>query len=350
MAELLHRTGKLEDAIIEYSSTIPLLQDTVHLEHAHRRLAYALLDLYKQHGSNDILLLQQAIDYFSKAIEISAQLVPAVDAPKSNPAPSNDDTLSKEPYAPGSPEANKVDAFYGRALCYIQLKDWSHAQADLQHAVEVDTEFAPAYFSFGEVYRHQEKYLMAAGMYDRYFQKFPKYFTLLGADASGLNSEELLSDLQCKQAYCYLKISDWAMAEHCVDIVIHSNNFHIDKAWHLKGKCAQQRADWWKVIEANSQAIKANPELAQAFADRSEAYVQLGLLEEAKKINLDANFSKGRQCGHQIIGNTLNFHPNANFFRPRERTSSNFFRTALACLEYFPYTSKIAENSVSELG
>lgn len=100
---------------------------------------------------------------------------------------------------------------------------------------------------------------------------------------SAVDSEELLSDLLCKQGYCYIKITDWDMAETRFDAVINSGRFHVDKALHLKGKCAQHKGDWWKAVELNTEAMKVNPNLAAAFGDRSEAYTQLGLLEEAKE-------------------------------------------------------------------
>ena len=107
------------------------------------RLAYALSDLYKQQGNDDIMLLHQAIDYFTKSIEILND---------SCPDPTANDTDKASP-PPGSPEAKKVDALYGRALCYIHLKKWSDASTDLNRITKIDREYAPAYFYLGETRR-----------------------------------------------------------------------------------------------------------------------------------------------------------------------------------------------------
>ena len=52
----------------------------------------------------------------------------------------------------------------------------------------------------------------------------------------------------------------------------------------VEGMCLQaQVLTEFQAVELNTEAMKVNPNLAAAFGDRSEAYTQLGLLEEAKE-------------------------------------------------------------------
>ena len=169
---------------------------------------------------------------------------------------------------------NDVDAYFGRALDFMLVQDFTEAIKDYTKVIELDPDFAMAYFNRAVVRYKQLDYNMsqAASSQDDFSAmsmnlKMGKNPTVVRTPATSDPASASLKDN--KRAY------EHEMITRDYDMVIKLNPGFV-YAYFNRGnlRCAQR--DFRAAIQDYSEAIQRDPEFAEAYFNRGLARLSQG--------------------------------------------------------------------------
>ena len=169
---------------------------------------------------------------------------------------------------------NDVDAYFGRALDFMLVQDFTEAIKDYTKVIELDPDFAMAYFNRAVVRYKQLDYIMsqAASSQDDFSAmsmnlKMGKNPTVVRTPATSDPASASLKDN--KRAY------EHEMITRDYDMVIKMNPGFV-YAYFNRGnlRCAQR--DFRAAIQDYSEAIQRDPEFAEAYFNRGLARLSQG--------------------------------------------------------------------------
>ena len=168
---------------------------------------------------------------------------------------------------------NDVDAYFGRALDFMLVQDFTEAIKDYTKVIELDPDFAMAYFNRAVVRYKQLDYNMsqAANSQDDFAMsmnlKMGKNPTVVRTPATSDPASASLKDN--KRAY------EHEMITRDYDMVIKLNPGFV-YAYFNRGnlRCAQR--DFRAAIQDYSEAIQRDPEFAEAYFNRGLARLSQG--------------------------------------------------------------------------
>lgn len=169
---------------------------------------------------------------------------------------------------------NDVDAYFGRALDFMLVQDFTEAIKDYTKVIELDPDFAMAYFNRAVVRYKQLDYNMsqAASSQDDFSAmsmnlKMGKNPTVVRTPATSDPASVSLKDN--KRAY------EHEMITRDYDMVIKLNPGFV-YAYFNRGnlRCAQR--DFRAAIQDYSEAIQRDPEFAEAYFNRGLARLSQG--------------------------------------------------------------------------
>lgn len=169
---------------------------------------------------------------------------------------------------------NNVDAYFGRALDFTLVQDFTEALKDYTKAIELDPDFAMAYFNRAVVRYKQLDYNMsqAANSQDD--------FSAMSMNLKmGKNPAVVRNPITADPTSAALKEKNRAYEHELItrdyDMVIKLNSGFV-YAYFNRGnlRCAQR--DFRAAIQDYSEAIQRDPEFAEAYFNRGLARLSQG--------------------------------------------------------------------------
>ena len=169
-----------------------------------------------------------------------------------------------------------ASAYCNRGVAYRSKGDVDRAIADYTSAIRYNTRFADAYNNRGEIYLRQGKYDQALADFNEALRIEPAHS----------NSYDNRGDLYLLLGKPELAIADYTeIIDRALQVAAKSNNLHPAARLanvYLKRASAHLKADQAKeaIIDVG-EAVRIDPEDAQAYAIRRDAYLKLGQTELA---------------------------------------------------------------------
>jgi tetratricopeptide (TPR) repeat protein len=144
-----------------------------------------------------------------------------------------------------------------KARSYLETGEFTEALVWLNKTIEMNPDHAWSYFRRGFVYQAWQQYDKALAEYN---------------EAVSLKNNEVQFYFQRAIVAQYLGDYTKALAE--LQIVLNFNAFS-HAAYHRQGLVYYAQKDYYKAIESYQKAIKIASNIAQYYADLSQAYLQL---------------------------------------------------------------------------
>lgn len=190
----------------------------------------------------------------------------------------NDYDKAKEYYDKAielNPEFAK--AYYNRGIAYGELKDYDKAIEDNSKAIEFDPKDVSAYYNRGNAYYNLKRYYKAIEDYSKAIELNPELAKVY------INRGNMYSKL--KENYKAIKDFNKAIELDPEDT----------EAYNNRGVAYYELKEYDKAIENYSKAIELKPELVGAYYNRAIAYEALGETEKAEADRKMAEKLKAKQ-------------------------------------------------------
>lgn len=208
---------------------------------------------------------EEALDAFSKAIEIDPQFASAwndkgVTFGRLGRHEEGLDVFSK------AIEINPqyAGAWYNKGVALYELGRHQEALDAYNKAIEIDPQYADAWYNKGVA-------LCDVGRYKEALDAFSKAIEIDPQDASAWNNKGVALD-------------DLGRHEEALDA--HNKAIEIDpqnaSAWNNKGVALYELGRYEEALEAYNKAIEINPQYALAYSNLAEVCFDFGLLQETK--------------------------------------------------------------------
>ncbi|MBM25004.1 MAG: hypothetical protein CL760_04810, partial [Chloroflexi bacterium] len=186
-----------------------------------------------------------------------------------------------------------INAYFNRALCYSKLGEHEKAIEDYSKAIELKPDDAGAYnnrgLSYGKLGKHEEA--KADRAHTNFFRGVS--YSKLGKHEEAIDeySETIKIDPNYTNAYFNRGVSYGKLGKHEEAKADRAHtNFNRGLSYGKLGKHEE-------AIDEYSEAIKLNPNYADAYNNRGFSYGKLGKHEEAKADRADTNFFRGVSYG-----------------------------------------------------
>ncbi|HTM10946.1 MAG TPA: tetratricopeptide repeat protein [Verrucomicrobiae bacterium] len=186
--------------------------------------------------------------------------------------------FSKTPLEPGALDPKTAYDFTDRGNTYFDWKDYDHAIEDYDRALELDSSYAPAYFSRARAYQDKRDY-------ERSLQDYTQAIRLKPTDAAAFNN----------RGNIYRDTKDYRRALEDYDRSIWLNpNYAL--AFTNRGNLYREQKNYDRAIEDYNRAIEFDPSDASAYFNRARAYqlkldVDRALADYTQAISLRPNYS-----------------------------------------------------------
>ncbi len=161
-------------------------------------------------------------------------------------------------------------AYWNRGISYYDLEDYQAALADFTRAIELNPEDAAAYYNRANIYDDLEDYHAALADYTRVIELNPEY-------AAACYNRGLT----------YSKLEDYQAALADYTRAIELNPQHA-KAYNNRGNTYFKLEDYQVALIDYTRAIELNPEEGVYYCNRAESLIHLSKLDEAKSDCLNA--------------------------------------------------------------
>jgi len=216
---------------------------------------------------NNAANYQQAIKHFSLAI---TPLQEAFDKPTST---DNDDKI----------KLALIEAYLGRAMAHHKLQELDKAIDDYRQITKIDPHNAMARISCGDCLSMTGKYKDALACYNNALdnlQDMAKLHRSEGNSITAKSYEQLYYELLLKLATSHLQLSEYEMAEFYLGGIIDNTQDPIANrfkgfAYNLKGIAASKQEQYSSAVKFQTEALRYNPDLAEAYYERAQAYKAL---------------------------------------------------------------------------
>ncbi|MFN5970756.1 MAG: tetratricopeptide repeat protein [Microcystis sp.] len=171
---------------------------------------------------------------------------------------------------------NYAMAYYNRGVLYSDLQKYDLALSDYTKAIDINPKFAEAYVNRGNLYKNLQKYDLALSDYNQAIDINPNY-----ADAY-LNRGVLYRHLQKYD----LALADWNKA---IEI-----NPNYAEAYNNRGILYYNQQKYELALSDYNKAIDINPNYAEAYNNRGNLYsdlqkYELALSDYNKAIDINPN-------------------------------------------------------------
>ncbi|GCL49493.1 tetratricopeptide repeat protein [Microcystis aeruginosa NIES-3804] len=189
---------------------------------------------------------------------------------------------------------NFAMAYYNRGVLYFNQKKYELALADCNKAIELNRNYADAYNNRGVLYRLQEKYELALADYSKAIDINPN-------NAEAYNNRGNLYRLQEKYE---LALADYNKA---IDI-----NPNYAEAYYNRGILYRLQEKYDLALSDYSKAIDINPNYAEAYQIRGILYFyqekyELALADLNKAIDINPNFAMAYNTRGVVYALTRDF-------------------------------------------
>jgi len=175
-------------------------------------------------------------------------------------------------------DPKNADLYYQRAKLYVDNKNFASAQADINRAVSIDSTKADYYLVMADIMFLNYKLKNASELFEKTLQLDPK---------------NIKANLKLAELYLYLKaypkVFQYCNAALKIDRL-------TPKAYFIKGFAFAEQGD-------TASAISSFQTVVEQDANNFDAYMQLGILHEAKHSKL----------AEQYYNNALRLKPNDLF-------------------------------------
>ncbi|MBD2147786.1 serine protease [Sphaerospermopsis sp. FACHB-1194] len=297
----LWRLRRLPEAIEAFDRAIQLKPAFIHLAYYGKGLALSSKKKYQE----AVAPLQQAVKsqpdfvaawsqlskvyiYLQQPKEALPAINKAIELQPNNPNWYNEKSgvlSALKRYAEAEVAINEAiklsprSGFYtNRGNLYVQQKKWELALADYNQAININPDFALAYYNRGNLYSDQKKWELALADYNQAIKINPD-------DADAYNNRGVL--------YSDQKKWELALADYNQAIKINPDDAG---AYNNRGALYSDQKKWELALADYNQAIKINPDLALAYYNRGLLYSdqkkwELALADYTQAININPDLA-----------------------------------------------------------
>ena len=189
---------------------------------------------------------------------------------------------------------NDARAYFGRALDFMLVQDFSEALKDFTTAVEIDPTFVMAYFNRAVV-RYKQLIYNESQQADRESYDWSNTNLRIGGSRSAVNNSKnsttSSSDVKTAQLRENKRAYEHEQIIRDYDMVIRLNPGFVYAYFNRANlRCAQH--DFRAAIVDYDEAIKREPEFAEAYYNRGLSYLSLGDINQGI-----ADLSKAGELG-----------------------------------------------------
>ena len=170
-------------------------------------------------------------------------------------------------------DSSNIDAYFGRALDYMLVQDFSEAIQDYNKAISLDPSFTMAYFNRAVVRYKQLEYDLShstdqddLSMINKQLSIGPQFNSKTSASTRNLSSAGFKEN---KRTY------EFEMIVRDYDMAIKLNPDFV-YAYFNRGNLRCSQKDFRAAIQDYSEAIAKDPEFAEAYFNRGLARLSLG--------------------------------------------------------------------------
>ncbi len=188
-------------------------------------------------------------------------------------------------------------AYSNRCLVYLQLQNYSAAEADCKIAVEYNSDNIEAHLNLGLAYYLREKYDRAIAEYRRVIQQdkhdYRAYYNLGLAHFAVENYQQAVRDYNSAlkssdsinseqknliyndRALAYMMLGNYELAIADTDrvIILEAGNY---SAYFNRGCAYHRQGNYLAAIEDFTQVIQLKPDFTQAYINRAFLHHQIG--------------------------------------------------------------------------
>lgn len=170
---------------------------------------------------------------------------------------------------------NNPDAYFGRALDFMLVQDFAEAIKDYTKAIELDPNFAMAYFNRAVVRNKQLDYNQSQSGGPDDDLAATSMNLKVGKNTGLTNNKPVASDPVSTQMKDNKRAYEHEMITRDYDMVIRLNPGFV-YAYFNRGnlRCAQR--DFRAAVQDYNEAIERDPEFAEAYFNRGLARLSLG--------------------------------------------------------------------------
>jgi len=174
---------------------------------------------------------------------------------------------------------NYAEAYYGRGYAYAELNEYERAIEDYSNAIKLNPKFAEAYNNRGLAYVKLNEYERAIKDYDKAIALNPAF-----------------AEAYYNRGNAYVKLNEYERAIKDYDKAIALNPAFAE-AYYNRGNAYAELNEYERAIEDFSNTIKLDPNDAKAYYNRGNAYAKLNEHERAiedydRTIELNPNYAK----------------------------------------------------------
>lgn len=188
-------------------------------------------------------------------------------------------------------DPENVDLYFGRALDYMLVQDFTEAIKDYSRAIDLDQDFAMAYFNRAIVRYKQLEYNMSHQVQEDFETKNMNLTMNFGKTPTTVVRKPSTNDPKSAALKDQKRAYEHEMISRDYDMVIKLNPGFI-YAYLNRGnlRCAQR--DFLAAIEDYTEAIHRDPDFAEAYYNRGLARLSQGYANEGI-----ADLSKAGELG-----------------------------------------------------
>lgn len=183
-------------------------------------------------------------------------------------------------------EPQHSDAHYGLGVCLQRREKYEDSIKAFTNVIQGDSKYYAAVYNRADCYFIIGKYKEAMKDYELFLdQNYRAYVDKLDENGNKVDPESIYEEVLFKLGACSISLGDYPVAETYLKKVINYNarNQFKAQAHNKLGYCYFKKHRWWECVQENTKAIELDPELAEAYKDRSEAYKMLNQLKEAER-------------------------------------------------------------------
>jgi|GEM_PF-1490814 len=233
----------IDDKLINFDKDLQKVVNSVKEVEESKKKAEASVNFAMAFKCHDKNKLNEAIDYYNKAIELSP---------------------------------NFKEAYYNRGIAYIKQENYPRAIEDYNKAIELSPNFKEAYYNRGIAYFKQGNYPRAIEDYDK---------------AIELNPND--DDAYCSRGVAYFKQGNCSRAieDYNKAIELNPNNYQV---YANRGSTYDEQEKYHLAMESYNKAIELNPNDDGLYCNRSVSYIKqsdypLAIEDLNKAIELNPN-------------------------------------------------------------